>query len=406
MRVNAERLLKDMRELATIGKVGTGVHRPSFTPDDIRAREWVRDRLLASGLAAHIDNAGNVYGRMADRQRAVLIGSHTDTVPNGGWLDGALGVVYGLEVARTLKESGKLANIGVDVVSFEDEEGTYLAEYGCRIFCGEDVTAEAAEARNQAGDALNAAVLASGVVGNPPARLDLKRHVAYLEAHIEQGPRLEAGKLQIGIVTGIVGIRTYRIALGGKADHAGTTPMAMRRDAGAAAMMFGARLTDAFGKAGTPDSVWNIGNVVFKPGAANVVPAEVQLSLQFRDGSTEVLDRFEEIAGQLLTEASEAFSATHEITRVLKITPTPMNADLMAIVEKAAEDAGAPHVRLPSGAGHDAMIMARYLPSAMLFVPSIDGRSHHVSENTADADIVAGANVMLQSALAVCELNN
>jgi N-carbamoyl-L-amino-acid hydrolase len=318
-------------------------------------------------------------------------------------LDGSLGVIYGLEIARTLEESARLRAIGVDVVSFEDEEGTYLAEYGCRTFCGEDVSDEAAGARNQAGESLLSAVAASGVADNPPARLDRARHVAYLEAHIEQGPRLEAERLQIGVVTGIVGMRTYRIVIGGRADHAGTTPMGMRCDAGAAAFSFGARIVEAFRDSGSVDSVWNIGNAVFKPGAANVVPSEVQLALQFRDPSLDVLDRFERIAEQLLKEAGDAFSATTEFTRVLNILPTPMDDRIIRVIEQAATDAGAKHTRMPSGAGHDAMIVARYVPTGMLFVPSIGGRSHHVSENTSDADIVAGANVLLRSACALCE---
>jgi N-carbamoyl-L-amino-acid hydrolase len=339
---------------------------------------------------------------MSDRPRAVLIGSHTDTVPNGGWLDGSLGVIYGLEVARSLKESGRLGNVGVDVVSFMDEEGTYLAEYGCRIFCGEDVTAEAADARNQAGESLTAAVAASGVLSNPPACLDRQRHVAYLEAHIEQGPRLEAERLQIGVVTGIVGIRTYRIVLHGRADHAGTTPMTMRSDAGSAALKFGAALTEEFRKIAAPDSVWNVGNAVFKPGVANVVPSEVRIAMQFRDASADVLDRLEAAAERILAEAATAFGATFEMTCILRIAPTPMDAGLGVVIENAARAVGAPYVRMPSGAGHDAMIMARHLRTAMFFVPSIGGRSHHVSENTSDTDIVTGANVMLASAAAVC----
>ncbi len=147
--------------------------------------------------------------------------------------------------------------------------------------------------------------------------------------------------------------------------------MAMRRDAGAAALLFGARLTEAFRKTGSPDSVWNIGNVTFEPGAENVVPGEVRLALQFRDGSTAVLERLEETAARLLDEAGGAFAVTHEFIPTMKFPPTPMHAALTAIVEKAAQQSGAPHIRMPSGAGHDAMTMARYLPAAMFFVPSI-----------------------------------
>lgn len=399
MQVNANRLLDDLRELATIGKTTAGINRPAFSQADIAARQWVRDRLNAAGLAAVIDNAGNVHARSANHSRAVLVGSHTDTVPQGGWLDGSLGVVYGIEIARSVVENG--GDVGVDVASFEDEEGSYLAEYGCRTFCGEDVTAEAAQARNQQGESLREAVEASGLPANPPARLDPTRTLAYLEAHIEQGPRLDAGGLQIGVVTGIVGMRTYRIVIRGQADHAGTTPMAMRRDAGAAALAFGARVLDAYRSAGSPDSVWNIGNAVFRPGAANVVPGEVTLALQVRDPTTDILDRLEDIARAVLGECASACRCEYEMSRQFLSPPTPMTPAIVDAVERAAVELGASHIRMPSGAGHDAAVLAAHVPAGMLFVPSIGGRSHHASENTKDADIVTGANVLLHAVLGI-----
>ena len=286
MLIRAERLIADLRELATIGKFETGVDRPAFSPDDMRAREWLRAKLHEAGLSAVIDDAGNVYGRMPKVGRAVLVGSHTDTVPRGGWLDGSLGVIYGLEIARCFAEHGPVNETGVDVVSFQDEEGTYLAFYGSRKFCGEDLSKETGVARNKDGKPLEAAIRDAGLLDNSACRLDLNRHRAYFEAHIEQGPRLEAGGKKIGIVKTIVGLRTYRIQFMGRADHAGTTPMTMRRDAGAAALSFGVLIVEKLRASGSPNSVWNIGNAVFKPGASNVVPSEAELVLQFRDPSS------------------------------------------------------------------------------------------------------------------------
>jgi N-carbamoyl-L-amino-acid hydrolase len=397
MRIRPERLIADLRELATIGKFETGVDRPAFSRDDMRARTWLRDKLGAAGLSARIDDAGNVYGQMTKAARAVLVGSHTDTVPKGGWLDGALGVIYGLEMARCFAENGLVNGMGLDVISFQDEEGTYLSLYGSRTFCDEDVTSEVAVARGQDGTTLDDAINGAGIRGNAPCRLDRQRHLAYFEAHIEQGPRLETTGTKIGVVTAIVGIRSYRIAFHGQADHAGTTPMAMRRDAGAAALAFGAALAEKFRSLGSPESVWNVGSVTFRPGAANVVPDEAQLVFQFRDSSLDILDRLEQAAHATAGECASAYSATFDLTRIFEKQPTAMASRLVGLIEQAAAASATPALAMPSGAGHDAMTLAKYIPSAMLFVPSIGGRSHHVSEDTAESDIILGAQVMLDA---------
>jgi N-carbamoyl-L-amino-acid hydrolase len=397
MQIKPERLIADLRELAGIGKFSTGVDRPAFSADDMHAREWLCHKLEQAGLSARIDAAGNVYGQMDTASRAVLVGSHTDTVPKGGWLDGALGVIYGLELARCVAECGPVNGVGVDVVSFQDEEGTFLALYGSRSFCGEDLTAEAAAARSQDGTTLDAAIRAAGLAGKPPTRLDRNRHLAYLEAHIEQGPRLEATGTKIGIVTAIVGIRTFRVVFRGQADHAGTTPMAMRRDAGAAALSFGTAIAEAFRQSGSADSVWNIGSITLRPGATNVVPDTAELVLQFRDASLAVLDRLEGVAQATAEACARAHKVELDITRIFAKEPSAMDSRLAGLVAQACAARATPALAMPSGAGHDAMTLAKYVPSAMLFIPSIGGRSHHVSEDTAEADIVLGAQVMLDA---------
>lgn len=397
MPVDRQRLIRDLRELASIGKFETGVDRTAFSADDMRARAWLAGRMREAGLAATIDNAGNVLGRMERYERAVLIGSHTDTVPKGGWLDGALGVIYGLEIARCVAERGGINGAGVDVISFQDEEGTFFAFYGSRAFCGEDVAKEAAAARDRNGRMLSDALREAGVLANAPVRLDRKRHIAYLEAHIEQGPRLESSGDRIGVVTAIVGIRSFRIVFTGRADHAGTTPMALRSDSGAAAIEFGARMAERFRVAAGPDTVWNIGGCTFKPGATNVVPAEAELGFQFRDTSLPAMEKLEPIVHEIAHGAAERYRAKVEVTRVLATEPTPMDGELQRTLATASAKLGAARQSLPSGAGHDALVMARYVPSAMLFVPSIGGRSHHISENTSDEDIETGANVLLEA---------
>ncbi len=395
MHVNGQRLIADLRTLASIGQYQTGVDRTAFSTQDIQAREWLRDRMREAGLEAMIDNAGNVYGRTPGVKRAILIGSHTDTVPRGGWLDGSLGVIYGLEIARCRLENGAARETGVDVVSFQDEEGTYLALFGSRSFCGEQDAASAAAARNRDGALLTDALGLAGIDNNPPARLDPSRHVAFLEAHIEQGPRLEATGLRIGIVTAIVGIRSFRILFSGRADHAGTTPMDMRSDAGAAAADFSVAIAEAFRQIRGPHSVWNIGASTYRPGAVNVVPAEAELAFQFRDDAADRMAQMEQLVREVSSAAAGRHGAQCTLTPTLATDPTPMDPELTTAIESAARRLQAPHMSLPSGAGHDALVLARHIPSAMLFVPSIGGRSHHISEDTSEEDIILGANVLL-----------
>lgn len=396
MPIRPDRLIGDMRALAEIGKYQTGVHRPAFSAEDIAAREWLRGKLIEAGLTAEIDGVGNLYGRMKGVEKAVIVGSHSDTVPYGGWLDGALGVIYGLEVARCIAESGA-GKLGVDVVSFQDEEGSYLGLMGSRLFCGEDVAKEMAAAIGADGKSLQSAIDETGLGGRPLVHLDPARHVAFLEAHIEQGPRLESSGIKVGVVSAIVGIKTFRVTFHGQANHAGTTPMNMRHDAGAAALVFGADLQEKMRAVAGPDSVWNVGAARFAPGAANIVPADAELTLQMRDTSADILAKLEAAMRAAAQAAAEQYKVTVDIVSVMQTAPSLMDPNLAGQIERAAEELGISHVTLPSGAGHDAMIMARHLPAAMLFVPSIGGRSHHVSEDTSEADIVMGAEVMLRA---------
>ncbi|MGA7971340.1 MAG: M20 family metallo-hydrolase [Pseudolabrys sp.] len=396
MPIKPDRLIGDLRALAEIGKYQTGVHRPAFSAEDIAAREWLRDKLVEAGLAAEIDGVGNVYGRTTSAEKAVIVGSHSDTVPYGGWLDGALGVIYGLEIARCVAESGA-TKLGVDVVSFQDEEGSYLGLMGSRLFCGEDVSKEMAAAIGANGKTLASAIDEANLRGRPLVHLDPARHVAFLEAHIEQGPRLESSGIKVGVVSAIVGIKTLRVTFHGEANHAGTTPMAMRHDAGAAALIFGADIQSKLRAVTGPDSVWNVGSARFAPGASNVVPEEAELVLQMRDTSADILARMEMVVREAAQQTAAQYKLTVDIVTVMQTAPSAMDPKLADLIERAAQELGISHVTLPSGAGHDAMIMARHMPSAMLFVPSIGARSHHVSEDTSEADIVMGAEVMLRA---------
>jgi N-carbamoyl-L-amino-acid hydrolase len=396
--INPARLLADLRALAAFGRYETGVDRIAFSPPDVEARLWLKDQLAEAGLDASIDRFGTVYGSARNASKAILIGSHTDSVPKGGWLDGSLGVIYGLEIARAWAEAG-LAKLGtsIDVVSFQDEEGSYLACLGSLAFCGELDPAAIEAARAKSGKRLADAIAESGLSGDP-IRRDPSRQLAFLEAHIEQGPRLENAEKSVGVVNGIVGIRRLIVRTSGQADHAGTTPMNVRRDAGAPLLRLGAWVQDSFSAMAGLDTVWNIGNIVLEPGAANVVPARGSLSFEFRDPDSARLDALEArvlatIAG--LQQHGRANIAAEFTTRIPPIAMDPSAANALAA---AARDLGHEPLLMPSGAGHDAMILARHIPAAMLFVPSIGGRSHDIAEDTKEADIIAGCAVLARGA--------
>jgi beta-ureidopropionase / N-carbamoyl-L-amino-acid hydrolase len=396
--INSDRLLSTLETLRNFGREGTGVHRPALTSADLQARQWVRARLSDIGYCASIDRFGTVWGRPPRDAPVILIGSHTDTVPHGGWLDGALGVCYGLEIATARTEVLGLDAARVDVVSFQDEEGTFVPFLGSRGFIGE-ITDPAPLADRQAldGRRLGDALAADAIREQPILQIDVARTIAFLEAHIEQGPRLEAKGLSVGVVTALVGIRRFRIVVEGRADHAGTTPLELRRDAGAAALRLAVALLDIFPAAGGPDTVWNIGHVAFQPGAPNVVPAEAVLTLEFRDAQESRLDSLEADVRALVAEHSRARGLPIAINRTAQISATPMTASIVDAFEVAARDLGIETMRLSSGAGHDAAMLARRIPAGMLFVPSVAGRSHDVTEDTRATDIITGAQVMAQT---------
>jgi N-carbamoyl-L-amino-acid hydrolase len=390
--INPDRLLGDLRDLAAIGAMAGGVRRLAFSADDLAARRWLAQRFEAAGLEATIDRVGNVFGRNPQTSRALLVGSHSDTVPTGGWLDGSLGVIYALEIARALSEAGRTSTIGVDVVSFADEEGTFAGWFGSRSFCGE-IDRDFPDRVGSAG--LRAAL--APLEANPEQRLDRARYIGYFESHIEQGPRLEASDKQIGIVTSIVGIRNRHVTFHGRADHAGTTPMAMRHDAGALMFRFISRLLDRFEQVATPETVWNIGNALMLPGAQNVVPFKAEFLLQYRDPTLEMLHVLDGIVDAEVARENATRPGICECTTGMATKPVTMDPGFQRAIGSAATELGYDHEFMASGAGHDAAALAGYLPVGMLFVPSIGGRSHTYDENTKDADIVAGARVALRA---------
>lgn len=404
-KINAERLLADLDHLRTIGGVETGVVRTALSDKDMEARRWLKRRFEEAGLDTTIDGVGNVLGRTSKPGPVLLIGSHSDTQPRGGWLDGALGVVYGLEIARALAEDPETADLAVDVVSWQDEEGSFLSCLGSRSWCGTlDPAAEAA-ATGRDGTRLTDAIAAAGLTDVPRLRIEENRYLGYLEAHIEQGAYLEEAGQHIGVVTAIVGIRAMRFRFHGEQNHAGTTTMARRKDAATALYELAYRVNQEFPKVAGERTVWTMGRVKVEPGAASIVPGYAELDLQFRDQDESILDRFEEIAGSIAAEIDARGRIRVEAARArLPIVPSYMDDGFQRHIAAAAE-ATVPGKwqSMPSAAGHDPMIISEKLPCAMLFIPSIGGISHDFAEDSDRGDIAIGCQVLADAAATILQ---
>ena len=391
---NGERVLRDLRHLRTIGVYKTGVHRPALSPEHVQSLHWLKSELDQLSHRTVIDGIGNVFGFSDANGRKVLSGSHLESQNHAGWLDGPLGVVYALEAARAVKADPSLAGCGVDVGAWCDEEGHFGSFLGSRSAVGDVTEAEIDQARDRTqGTPMREALAAAGLAGVARVKLDPKGYAGYIEAHIEQGDWLEAHDLKIGVVSSIVGVTQCRITFTGAQNHAGTTRMAIRRDAGLAAARLAVAVDDAFPEHCGPRTVWTVGNIAFDPGSPSIIPGAAVMLLQFRDTDPAVHLRLEAELRRIAANIDgKPCSVVVEIPRRTK--PAAMATAFQNAIEAAAERAApGKHTRLPSGAGHDAQVFAAHMPSAMLFVPSIGGISHHWTENTSDADIVLGAAV-------------
>lgn len=395
-KINPERLMADLQELRSIGAVETGVVRPALSEKDMEARRWLKAKFEEIGLATTIDGVGNVLGRSSRNGPALLVGSHSDTQPRGGWLDGALGVIYGLEIARAMAEDPETADLAVDVVSWQDEEGSFMSCLGSRSWCGTLTPEMEAAATNKDGTTLTEAIAAAGLTDVPRLKIEEGRYRGYLEAHIEQGANLEVAEEQIGVVTAIVGIRAMRFRFHGEQNHAGTTTMARRKDAATGLYELAHRINQEFPKVAEEATVWTMGRLKVEPGAPSIVPGFAELDLQYRDRNEAILDQFETIAKGIADEINARGIIRVEYERArAPIPPSEMDAGFQAHIAAAAE-AHAPGKwrHMPSAAGHDPMVVSEKLPCAMLFIPSIGGISHDFAEDSHEADIIKGCQVL------------
>ena len=400
IRVNGERLNSYFAAFDSIGRTSGGINRVAYSDADRAGRAYVLDIMRQSGLNPRIDAAGNIYARVAGSDRSlkpILIGSHVDSVTDGGNYDGPVGSFSAIEVARSLREQRVSLRHSVDVVIWQNEEGGTI---GSKLAIGA-LTIEDLDRVARSGKTIREGIR---IVGGNAANLKsaaLQRGdiACYIELHIEQGGLLDRDGRQIGIVEGIVGLRWFEVTITGFANHAGTTPMDRRQDAMLAAAKFTVAVNDAV--RGIPGrQVATVGRMVPSPNTTNVIPGQVVLTVDLRDLDVATLVRFTTRFETLGEEIGAATGTTFAFKRLVDSEPALCDAQIMQFIESSATALGLSSQRMRSGAGHDAQEIAHIAPIGMIFVPSVAGISHSPRELTRPSDIVNGANVLLNAVVA------
>jgi len=403
LRIDGHRLWDSLMALAQIGATEKGgVRRLALTDLDREGRDLVCGWFREAGLSVSVDRIGNVFaqrpGRQADRP-PVMAGSHIDTQPSGGKFDGNYGVLAALEVVRTLNDHGVETDAPVEVAIWTNEEGTRFQPVmmGSGVFAGEFDLVEMLKRSDLDGKTVGGELRRIGYAGT--AECGNRPVGAYFEAHIEQGPVLEDMQRQIGVVTGVMGLRWFQVTITGQDAHAGPTPMHLRRDA----LVASARIVDALHALATkhaPHGRATVGFLQVKPNSINVVPGEVRFSVDMRHATADGLDAMEAEWRALCDTVTQATGTTCTIAQISRFEPTRFDDTLVSAIRAATAALGYGHMDIVSGAGHDAVYLARVAPTAMIFVPCEGGISHNEIENARPDDLEAGGNVLLHAMLA------
>ena len=391
--IDTAAFLDDLDTLRRIGEYKTGVHRPTFSPQDMESRHWLAGRMAEIGLEPSIDGIGNVFGRHTGPGPHLLAGSHIESQNHAGWLDGALGVISALALAR--------AGLPVDVCAYADEEWHFGKGFlGSRSLIGQLSEEEMDEATGTfTGQPLRDALRDAGLAGRPRLVIDPARYKGAFEMHIEQGTQLEHAGLRIGVVTGIVGIRNFLIEVEGKQDHTGGTTMAERKDALVGAMRILHAIDTEFPKVCGERSVWTAGKLALDPNAPHIIPGRAEISFSFRDIDNAVMDRMAAALARIVQEHNRRDRCPAKLTATSRSEPALCDPAMRAALTSAAETlASGAWQAMPSGAIHDSQHLARVMPAAMLFVPSIGGISHHWTEDTKREDLDLGMRVLWDGA--------
>ena len=407
LRIDESRFKTNFEALAQIGATSDGgVHRPTFSDAHLQARDWFHETVTQSGLGFRIDGSGNHIARLDCANSgapSLLLGSHLDSVPNGGRFDGALGVVSALEVLFTIRDANLSLPTNLEAIDFTDEEGTLVGLLGSSALSGRLEPVDLAEPRGGRQNLLNGLARA-GLTENGllKASRDPRSLAGYLELHIEQGSRLADAWINIGVVTSIVGIGSYHLSFIGRADHAGTTSMQARRDAALGSSDFILTIRKIVLEK-YPGCTANVGQASFDPGAFNIVPQRVTLALEYRAPDALTFTRLDDELLSLAKDCADRYSLGVEVEFLGKHPPAPMDPTVQDRIIEAAHSLGLTTLPLSSGAGHDAQSLAITCPAGMIFVPSVGGASHSPREFTEWQDCVNGANVLLQTTLRMCE---
>jgi N-carbamoyl-L-amino-acid hydrolase len=410
IRVDIERLKAEILELANIGRreEDRGIYRMAFTDADMQGKRWLRKQIDSAGLESYMDGAANVSGCLEGSSNLprILVGSHIDTVPCAGALDGSLGVISGLECLRRLREVGYRPHRSLELIAFSDEEGRFGGMFGSQAVCGQITPDKLNTMSDLDGTLLQDEMKRQGL--EPLAALDAARDpesiAGYLELHIEQGPVLDRLQKPIGIVDEITGLFTWSVCLRGEANHAGTTPMDLRNDAFMGLADFAHEIPRILEENGSQRSRATIGKAQILPGAANTVPGLVEFSLDVRDTSESILADLSSACRKALQAIARRRKLMFEFEQKSYIPPVACSPLFVEQLTATAQCLGLDCHKMPSGAAHDAQIMGRIVPVGMIFVPSKNGLSHSPAEWTAWSDIEAGANLMLHSLIALSNL--
>ena len=399
--INNQRLNQTLQELGHLGESPTGMDRVAYSPEDILGRNYSIKLMQEAGLKTRIDTAGNIIGRRSgtdDNLPAIAIGSHTDTVPKGGKYDGALGVMAAIEVIRTLEEQGHFTRHPLEVINFTNEEGTRFHRWlvGSRSMSGL-LEQEDLDAVDDDGMGLGPCL---ADIGGDMSRINEAIRgpdelAAYLELHIEQGPYLHQSGNPIGVVTGITGRAVFEVEIEGKANHAGTTPMATRRDA----LVSASKLILAVQQMAAEQEICRVstvGSIRAIPNAVNVIPGSASIGLEFRDTDMNALAAAEQELRRITDEAKVNEEVRIDVQRHRFTSSVPIAPDMQALVAEAAENCNMTWEPLASGAGHDAQAVANIAPVAMIFVPSVNGISHSMEEYSTPQDCANGTQVLLE----------
>lgn len=406
VRIDLDRLQQDILELGEIGRTKEGgVSRPSFSKADLEAREWLKDRIQSAGLELRVDGAGNIFGRLPGKGKTVMAGSHIDSVINGGIFDGPAGVVPALESLRCIKEAKIPVSKPLEVAAFTDEEGNLVGDFlGSRAFTGTLDRETLEKSLSQFGFSLkeilaNTEFTIESIMDASQGRPEIE---AFLEVHIEQGTILESEEKDVGIVDCIAGKNYWICRFLGKADHAGTTPLELRQDAFLGLADFALKATRLVAGKYYGSKI-TFGRAQLYPGTFSIVPGRAEFTLDFRSTSLETLRELKTQLYAMAQDTAAARGLTFNAKTMDETDPVTVPQRLTQLLKETSDRLGYSSMNLPSGAGHDAQILASVTDAAMIFIPCQDGLSHCPQENIRWEDLEKGSNLLLHSLIRLAE---